>query len=131
MIVGVYGSLRKGLGNHALIKRHGSQMIGDGYLKIPHTMYSLGGYPCICKSDSPKTNKSFIELYPVVSDEMLKDLDRLEGNGSFYTREEVVLDDGTVAWVYFIPEDRVDTRRLEVVESGDWVEFQKQRGYYR
>ena len=118
--VAVYGSLRKGMGNHVLLKHvdtHRSGII-NGY-----EMYSCGGFPAIVQSDHGYVK---VEVYEV-DDKTLQRLDALEGytggyNG-FYDRaeERVVYEDGEVddVLVYYMHNPPSDIQ----VESGDWVEF--------
>lgn len=88
----VYGSLKKGFGNHHLLSR--SEFVGNAVTKDSHfSMISLGSFPGVFDEGS---NKIKGEVYFV--DEMtLRSLDRLESEGSFYSRREypMVLSDGT------------------------------------
>lgn len=100
-LVFVYGSLKNGYGNYEYHLSE-SEFVGEGFtLHAAYDMESLGGFPGVRKNGD-----CFIqgELYNV-NDETFKNLDRLEGNGSLYLREEteVVTQDGEVhkAWMYF------------------------------
>jgi gamma-glutamylcyclotransferase (GGCT)/AIG2-like uncharacterized protein YtfP len=113
MLVMVYGSLKEGFGNHRLL-------IGQEYLGTFHTqdedffMISLGGFPGVHRGGAGRIQG---EIYRV-TEECFRRLDGLEGNGFFYTREEVDAykvygtDDKLVtdlemlrAWMYILPRD--------------------------
>lgn len=129
-IVAVYGSLRKGMGNHRILE--GASFIQGDFI-IDMGMVSLGGYPA-CDFIPPSNTAEFrtdsiaVELYEV-DDAGLARLDRLEGcdpnapesGANYYNRREVRTGSGTMAWVYFIP-NILNSGRPEV-GSGDWVEY--------
>lgn len=115
--VAVYGSLRKGLGNHRLLEH--ATFIGKD--QIPNfEMYSLGAFPFIRPSET--TNLITIEVYEVDSDQFAR-LDMLEGYPSFYDRKLVNTEYGE-AWIYFIDQS---PRDHDHVVEGDWVEYLKER----
>jgi gamma-glutamylcyclotransferase (GGCT)/AIG2-like uncharacterized protein YtfP len=114
-LVGVYGSLREGLGNHRLLQD--AEFVGEDSLPTEYGMVSLGGFPGVFKDGA---SPIILELYLVDADQLIS-LDRLEGNGSFYTREEVSTLAGALPWVYLLPKERyVDN---EPVPSGDWKAY--------
>ena len=120
-LVGVYGSLLAGLGNHRVL--HGAEFVGPDSLPPEYGMVSLGGFPGVFKDgDSPIV----LELYLVDADGLIR-LDRLEGNGSFYTREEVRTDGNALPWVYLLP--KAGYKDNEPVASGDWKAFYKGYSY--
>ena len=85
----VYGSLKRGFGNHDLLaksKFHGSLNTAEDC----YHMNSLGAFPAVTTvSDDCENGYSISgELYTVDS-ATLRKLDQLEGNGSFYTRQLV------------------------------------------
>ncbi len=88
----VYGTLKKGFGNHRLLVD--SEKIGDRTL-ADHDIYAVSGFPGVV----PGTDTVEGELYEVDS-ETLRRLDALEGHPHMYTRTEVVLSDGTKAETY-------------------------------
>lgn len=113
----VYGTLRKGEGNH--------QRYLDGLAMTPARtapgwgMASLGAYPAIYPAEFPGVVVG--EVYEV-DDARLEHLDRLEGyvpgGRGMYDREEIALEDGTEAWAYFMPLERVED--WTAIPSGDW-----------
>lgn len=115
ILVGVYGSLREGLGNHRLLQE--AEFVGVDNLPSAYGMVSLGGFPGVFKGGATAI---VLELYLVDANELIR-LDQLEGNGSFYTREEVVTLSGASPWVYLLPKERYKDQ--EPVPSGDWKTY--------
>ncbi len=116
----VYGSLRKGLGNHRVIQ--GSKQQDDGVLPKGFRMRSLGGFPAIFKTDEEHETPIKVEVYEVADKPQAQRLDSLEGYPMFYNREVVTLEDGRQGWVYFI-ENEVGYLRNQLVSDGDWYKF--------
>ena len=80
-IIAVYGSLRKGMGNHGLISH--STMIERRTVQLPYKMISLGGFPGLVKDETP--NDIVIELYEVDQPTYAR-VERLEGYPTFYDK---------------------------------------------
>lgn len=79
----VYGTLKRGYGNHRIIENGGGEFVRN--LSIPgFVMFDLGAYPCIIPSCH---NNAFVhtEVY-AVSRATLTALDTLEGHPHFYER---------------------------------------------
>jgi gamma-glutamylaminecyclotransferase len=97
----VYGSLRSGAWNHFILKD--SFFLGGGVTE-ERFLQGATGYPVILKGgrmcDQYRVKG---ELYEV-SEEVLSDLDKLEGHPTFYRREQrqIMFGDGKsrLAWVY-------------------------------
>tara|TARA_Y100000004_G_scaffold184404_1_gene233403 strand:- start:36 stop:476 length:441 start_codon:yes stop_codon:yes gene_type:complete len=112
----VYGSLKKGFSNHTLInnkyKITNNKFICDAVTADDNfEMISFGGFPGILRRHTEYTNRISGEIYEV-DDNTLYQLDRLESNGSFYTREELYFFSTSqpsmikhVAWVYILNDD--------------------------
>lgn len=115
VLVAVYGSLRKGMGNHRLIEREEGTLLSTERIK-GWEMYSYGGFPFIRPAENPE-DEITIEVYamPVTA---MQPLDRLEGYPSFYDRKLVDTSKGK-AWIYFIDQKGNDAR----VTNGDWVDY--------
>ena len=87
----VYGTLRNGYRNHYLLEER-SRFLGNAKSVCKYTMTAIEYYeegekfavPLVSKS--PQT-KILGELYEI-SEEVLKDLDELEGHPKIYTRKE-------------------------------------------
>lgn len=111
--IAVYGSLRKGLGNHRLIED--STQLSTEEVEIPYKMISLGGFPGLIPSDT--LNKIKIELYEV-TDHTYRRVEMLEGYPSFYQKNIIKSSLGEVE-VYVLEDPRYQSSNP--VESGDWV----------
>jgi gamma-glutamylaminecyclotransferase len=111
----VYGTLKKGFGNHRLLE--GQKLLGNATI-CGYEMYSMGNYPAIRQA-----NEGYIhgELYEI-EDTLWPRLDRLEGVPYLYTREtDTVWMDGkdethqADIYVYANPIDGPTMR------SGEWT----------
>lgn len=114
MKVLVYGSLRKGFGNHYLLEN--SRFLGEVKTGPHYTMYSFGGFPAL----SLNGDTTIVGEVYEVDEETMARLDRLEGYPNFYDRVLIPTEYGE-AWMYFIHD--IDREALPVVESGDWKEY--------
>jgi gamma-glutamylcyclotransferase (GGCT)/AIG2-like uncharacterized protein YtfP len=112
-LVAVYGSLREGFGNHALLE--GSSKLSEEVTDSNYTMLDLGAFPgVLLEGETPIT----IEVYEV-DEPTFQRLDMLEGYPSFYDRIQIDTSVGK-AWMYFL--DRSDNYSNSYVPSGDWSE---------
>lgn len=118
----VYGSLLRGLGNHGLIARHaargGAVFMGEAETRDPYAMISFGAFPGVV--DGGENPERVTGEVWIVDDLALAELDRLEGNGRFYTRKRIVVGDALIAWCYLLPSDYLDHPR---VMGGSWRAF--------
>ena len=99
MLIFVYGSLKRGFWNDFFLRN--SRFIGE--------YHTCSNYGLIVNNELPYM-VSFVSLYTIhgeiydVSDEELKAIDKLEGNGKWYTRREITLTNGVEqinAYAYF------------------------------
>jgi gamma-glutamylaminecyclotransferase len=102
----VYGSLKRGFGNHELLKN--SKFLGAyDTSDANYQMFSFGGFPGVIALDEQDRHHYILgELYEV-DDATLARVDMLEGNGHFYTRKIIELsetDDIVEAWMYLLPQ---------------------------
>lgn len=115
MRVFVYGSLLRGLHNHALLRS--SPLLKPQAQTVERfgLVDSLEGYPCALRlSDAASSSRLLGEVYSV-DRTTLQALDALEEHPSYYRREEVaVLDDNELAWLYIL----VDAEALAAARSG-------------
>ncbi len=109
----VYGTLRRGQGNHTLIGE--APLIRTVTLSEGYCMVDLGHFPGLVRCDT--RDQVTLELYEV-SNSALRDMDWLEGHPDYYERVEVELEDGA-AWVYVLPGEYLSR---PVIECGDWVQ---------
>jgi gamma-glutamylcyclotransferase (GGCT)/AIG2-like uncharacterized protein YtfP len=79
----VYGTLKKGYGNHPVLD--GAKFIGNCRMWNAE-MYTLGGYPGLKKTDKLEDCVDG-ELYEI-DDAILKRCDLLEGHPKFYLRKQ-------------------------------------------
>ena len=114
MLAAVYGSLRRGLGNHTLLRNN--KLVGvqevEGFTLWD---YASGAFPAITEGGDGKIT---IELYDINAAD-LSNLDGLEGYPHFYNRKVIQTDRGD-AWIYYIEDD---LSHLEQVEDGDWYMY--------
>jgi gamma-glutamylcyclotransferase (GGCT)/AIG2-like uncharacterized protein YtfP len=116
MNVFVYGSLKRGFGNHSTMLAAGGKLVGTDAIPAGHfKMVSLGSFPgLLVDQDGPRI---IGEVYDVV--QMLP-LDRLEGYPNFYDRTEITTEAGIKCFVYFLHDDDG-----EVIPSGEWTRGQR------
>ena len=77
----VYGSLKKGFGNHGFLSQ--SEFLGEAVtVESRFKMVSLGSFPGVYDTGSDKIKG---EIYSI-NQYTLRNLDRLESEGSFYSR---------------------------------------------
>jgi len=109
----VYGTLKRGFSNHRLMGQ--SKYLGKTL--VPGLkMFSMGGFPgCIKSGDND--DEVIGELYEVTSEEVLQDLDWLEGHPDFYRRTEVNTFHG-IAETYLVDPSYIQGR--SIVSDGDW-----------
>lgn len=135
-LVFVYGSLRKGLANHTKLR----DAVYKGPFRTKEDYYMIGlkskAYPYVT---SEKLHESLThthitgELYEV-SEDLLAELDILEGHPTNYTRTRVALEPlsskgaSMEAWMYVLTNAEIQTgiarafdRRFVAVPTGDWV----------
>ena len=106
-LVMVYGSLKKGFGNHSLIQS--SKLIGDVVTEEVFGMVSFGGFPGLLDPSYYQNSSHFRiqgELYEVTPETFAR-LDRLEGYPSFYNRKIITakdIKDGEYydCWIYYL-----------------------------
>ena len=108
----VYGSLKKGYGNHDY-HLDKSEFLGKSETLPQYSLFSLGSFPGVIKGGITPVQG---ELY-AVDEEGLQRLDRLEGHPTFYKREVIETSEGE-AWIYLLPVDRY--KDYPVIENGTW-----------
>lgn len=113
-IIAVYGSLRKGLGNHRVLGD--SKLLSTERVKIPWRMVSLSAYPGLVPSD--KIEDIVVELYEV-TESTYRGVECLEGYPSFYQKALIPTSLGEVE-VYVLERGYDD---YPPVKSGDWVKY--------
>lgn len=110
----VYGTLRYGGSNSHLILRHDAPYLERDVVLSDASIYNLGPFPGL------KLRIGYTEvvgdLVEITSEDMVRDLDFLEGHPSFFKR--VYLEDYDF-WVYTYlgPVEESD-----LIKSGDWFD---------
>lgn len=112
MKVAVYGSLRKGFGNHTLIDHCNKEWEGYVLLNNRKMVAYCNAFPAVVVS---KLSCPFIAEVYEIDEQTLARLDRLEGFPHFYNREKITTPVGD-AWMYYIADSSLDT----LPSIGDW-----------
>jgi gamma-glutamylaminecyclotransferase len=116
-LVFVYGTLRRGYGNHHLLE-HGASFLGRARTLSPYALYALE-IPFAIREQAVTPLAG--EVYAVTA-QCLAGLDELEEHPDWYRRELVGarLEDGSLiqAWLYFFP-----SPQGELIPSGDYADF--------
>ena len=106
--VAVYGTLKKGHGNHRLLES--SYCIGEGFTSDPYPLV-IDNLPYVIDRKG-KGKRVHVEIYRVDAS-TLDRLDGLEGHPDWYQRKSIQVQlyaGGTItAWVYMIPDTRSQT----------------------
>ena len=110
----VYGSLRRGQGNHKVIA--GAAYLGTARTVQEFTLYDLGPFPALVPDGRTAVMGEVYE----VDEALLARLDRFEGCPGLYQRHAIMLADGALAHAYVQRLDQVRGRAK--IPSGDWVE---------
>jgi gamma-glutamylaminecyclotransferase len=117
-LVFVYGTLKRGLGNHRVMQGAGGEFVTAARTEDSFPLV-VDGLPYLL--DMPGCGHRVEgEVYRVSSDEGWARLDRLEGHPNFYRRRVITVlgEDGTrhEAWAYFV------VRGVERLERGEFLE---------
>jgi gamma-glutamylcyclotransferase (GGCT)/AIG2-like uncharacterized protein YtfP len=101
-LVFVYGSLKSNYWNNSIISCDEDNIfVSEAVTKdSSYHMNSLGAFPGVHRGGSYAIKG---ELY-LVNDRTMTRLDMLEGNGHFYTREQIDIEGyDEPAWIYLLP----------------------------
>ena len=119
--IAVYGSLRKGFGNHRIIQN--AKYLGTCTTEPVFSLYSLGGFPGLKQNGNTSV---VIEVYEV-NEEEAEWVDSLEGysehgNNTFYDKIFIDTPYGKAGIYIYVPNISED----RLVKSGDWAERKTQ-----
>lgn len=133
-LVFVYGTLRRGEGNHGVMQGALGRYVGCAEVS-GFKLFDLGAFPAVDFDggrweDAPRLVQG--EVFSL-SPEGVARLDQLEGHPNFYRRcmVEVRLtgesDFPLLAWIYVLPglTQRVRRTFQIPIESGDWIAWRK------
>ena len=110
----VYGSLKKGYGNHRLLTT--SKLLGEHTTEPAYSMFSMGSFPFV-ETNGETGIKG--EVYEV-NEDVFSTLDILEGYPTFYDRKYIDTPYGS-AWMYFIDSPRRERDHYLQIHSGIWT----------
>lgn len=104
-LVAVYGSLKRGYGNHRVMEMARGKYKGVGVTQKDEFIMDGHGYPYIVRAPKNKMRRRvLVEVYEVPKDGLIHHLDVLEGHPHFYKREKekIRMENGEVldAWIY-------------------------------
>lgn len=115
----VYGTLKRLHYNHVTLSNKDikdTEFLGRCYITGPFQMRNLTFYPGVQRvADSTEKHRIYGEVYRI-GENTLEALDILEGNGYFFTREQVDTP-WKKAWAYFIPPTY---EKGSVIKEGVW-----------
>lgn len=110
----VYGTLKKGHGNHRLLRQ--SRYLGRCYVEGKWGMVNLGAFPAVVEAETP--TKIFGEVY-LIDTKTLMSLDILEGYPTFYTRTKVDTP-WKKAWMYHLNTQHRDMQQYDLMNFACW-----------
>ena len=111
--LGVYGTLRKGEGNHDFLR--GCEYVGEKRLE-GYSLHDAGYFPYAVREDGSEIT---IEIYDV-EDVIIDHCDMLEGHPNHYRRTLVSVD-GHPTFVYVAAQEEEVATFHEKIEGGDWM----------
>jgi gamma-glutamylcyclotransferase (GGCT)/AIG2-like uncharacterized protein YtfP len=126
ILVAVYGSLRKGLGNHYYLEN--AKYLGNFNTEPIYNLHSLGSYPGLKENGNTSVVMEVYEVTPIEA----HSIDRLEGytpgsnSNTFYDKKDINTPWGVASVYLYVSELPKST----IVESGDWKEFKNNTSNY-
>lgn len=118
----VYGTLRKGYGNNRLLEN--TNYLGQGW-SVDKFRLTANGIPYVSKKDPVSRVK--VEIYETEDQNVIRNVDSLEGHPRFYKREEILVEMNTgqieKAELYFC-EGR---EHLTLIDTGDYGDYRSGR----
>ncbi|MDW7731893.1 MAG: gamma-glutamylcyclotransferase family protein [Methanolobus sp.] len=115
MYIFVYGSLKKGFSNHHRMER--SEFICSTRTLEEFAMADLNMFPGVIRDK--KISCIHGEVYDLNTN-TLRQIDMYEGE--WYSREDVELEAGFTAQMYFLVKYPWDTEDLRIIREGIWTE---------
>lgn len=115
-VVFVYGTLRRGEGNHGLLAT--AEFLGKARTAPDFLLFDLGAYPAVVVQPAGQGTAIVGELY-AVDGPTLAQLDALEEHPDYYVRREIVLEGVVRAWIYEL--DAAEVVGAPQVAGGDWL----------
>ncbi|MCA9605570.1 MAG: gamma-glutamylcyclotransferase [Myxococcales bacterium] len=115
----VYGTLRAGEANHALLR--GLEPIAETRTEGRFRLAHLGAFPAMVIGGGTRVTGEVYE----VDGGTLERLDRLEGHPRFYRRRAIPLEDGRTAIAYLL--SPAQAAGYPTIRSGDWKDQEEIR----
>jgi len=127
----VYGTLKEGHANHALIKAAKGQFLGYDKISGPFRMIDMTGFPGVIINDGEDTEDGYIETSTVygelwgIEPEGLAAIDMLEGHPNFYRRCKWWTDGEKRAWIYTLSPRWLENMKVyltpdRTIKDGMW-----------
>lgn len=124
-LVAVYGSLRKGQGNHSVINNKNSKFLGEFQTNPIYNLFAISsGFPGLKENGATSV---VMEVYEV-TDDVLESINILEGydsnsdNNTFYNRIKIPTPFGEAYTYLYVPH----ACESLLIENGDWVTYKKE-----
>lgn len=113
----VYGTLRRGESNHALLAA--ATFVREARTPPAFTLFAFDGHPGMGDGGTTAVAGECFD----VDDVTLAALDQLEDHPRWYQRRTIVLDDGEAVCTYILPTRFTEGRA--VIASGDWARWRR------
>ena len=122
-LVFVYGTLKRGFGNHRLLEK--AKYLGDYKTIDKYTMLSLGAFPAVVLEQ--ETSRISGEIF-LINKTILQNLDFLEGYPEFYNRlllptPDTIKHINSTMWMYYIqgdPRTVYYQDKYPIISDGIW-----------
>lgn len=121
MLIGVYGTLKRGFRADYLLK-HGKFLI-SGFFKIPFKMYDTGSFPVLVKDVNNHKHNIFLEIFEINDPSIITSLDMYEGYPSLFVKSVVdnITDDIVVIYTAGKGlEEDANNGLYEIIKSGKY-----------
>lgn len=127
LLICVYGSLRRGMGNSRLLET--SELLSTETIRDNFRMVDIGSYPGLIESE--EENEIVIEIYEVTP-EVYRRIEQLESYPHYYDRRDVHTSLGEVG-IYFLPRNSGWSSSDRLVEKTDgaydWCQHYKNKHF--
>lgn len=123
-LVFVYGTLKRGFGNHGVMQAAGGQFIGNAQRACAKLVH-LGGFPGLVETNDP-SDVVHGEVYRVSNLaplDMLEGYDRKRDDGMYISRSRWVEQPDGEGWMVelYVWNSPVDSESDRFIEGGDYV----------
>jgi gamma-glutamylaminecyclotransferase len=122
-LVAVYGTLKRGYGNHRVMQMDDGIFIAEALTVLPYKMYGGVGFPRVVEELRDDDIQVRVEVFEC---DEVENMDRLEGHPNFFERKEIEVyvpgmdgEELMTAWMYFHPP--IGSGYGELQEDGEWV----------